>query len=95
MGSAGYMGSIGQMGLMGHFGYMGHMGLTGEIGLMGQMVKSTLFYIWHISPTQLAGAVVQRAGLLITWSLVRTHSGASFVINFASLSPASAWPSLA
>ena len=27
--------------------------------------------------------------------LVRTHSGASFVINFASLSPASAWPSLA
>ena len=24
-----------------------------------------------------------------------THSGASFVINFASLSPASAWPSLA
>ena len=36
-----------------------------------------------------------RAGLLITVSLVRTHSGASFVINFASLSPASAWPSLA
>ena len=35
------------------------------------------------------------AGLLITGSLVRTHSGASFVINFASLSPASAWPSLA
>ena len=29
------------------------------------------------------------------WALVRTHSGASFVINFASLSPASAWPSLA
>ena len=28
-------------------------------------------------------------------SLVRTHSGESFVINFASLSPASAWPSLA
>ena len=28
-------------------------------------------------------------------SLVRTHSGTSFVINFASLSPASAWPSLA
>ena len=35
------------------------------------------------------------AGLLITGSLVRTHSGASFVINFASLSPTSAWPSLA
>ena len=32
---------------------------------------------------------------LITGSLVRTRSGASFVINFASLSPASAWPSLA
>ena len=32
---------------------------------------------------------------LITGLLVRTHSGASFVINFASLSPASAWPSLA
>ena len=31
----------------------------------------------------------------VTGSLVRTHSGASFVINFASLSPASAWPSLA
>ena len=30
-----------------------------------------------------------------TGSLVRTHAGASFVINFASLSPASAWPSLA
>ena len=44
-----------------------------------------------------AGAVFQRqrAGLLITGSLIRTHSGASFVINFASLSPASAWPSLA
>ena len=44
-----------------------------------------------------AGAVVQRqlAGLLVTGSLVRTHSVASFVINFASLSPASAWPSLA
>ena len=36
-----------------------------------------------------------RRRLLITGSLVRTHSGASFVINFASLSPASAWPSLA
>ena len=33
--------------------------------------------------------------ILITGSLVRTHSGASFVINFASSSPASAWPSLA
>ena len=51
---------------------------------------------YHKQNTQ-AGAVVQRlrAGLLITGSLVRTHSGASFVINFASLSPASAWPSLA
>ena len=37
----------------------------------------------------------RRTGLLITGSLVRTHSGASFVINFASLCPASAWPSLA
>ena len=49
-------------------------------------------------PVQIgAAAVVQRyrAGLLITGSLVRTHSGASFVINFASLSPESAWPSLA
>ena len=44
-----------------------------------------------------AGAVVQRqrSGLLITGLLVRTHSGASFVINFTSLSSASAWPSLA
>ena len=32
---------------------------------------------------------------MITVSLVRTHSGAYFVINFASLSPVSAWPSLA
>ena len=29
---------------------------------------------------------------MITGSLVRTHSGASLVSNFASLSPASAWP---
>ena len=47
---------------------------------------------WHDK----AGTVVQRyrAGLLITGALVRTHSGASFVINFASLSPASAQFSL-
>ena len=29
------------------------------------------------------------------WVASSNHSGASFVINFASLSPASAWPSLA
>ena len=39
--------------------------------------------------------MIYRARSDITGSLVRTHSGASFVINFASLSPASAWPSLA
>ena len=61
-------------------GYMGYHGLPQPLSLG-----------WVFS----AGAVVQRAGLLITGSLVRTHSGASFVITFASLSPASAWPSLA
>ena len=40
-------------------------------------------------------AVACWASNLITGSLVRTHSGESFVVNFASLSPASAWPSLA
>ena len=32
------------------------------------------------------------AGLLITGSLVRTHSGACFIINFTSLPPTSALP---
>ena len=35
------------------------------------------------------------AGLLIIGSLVRTHSGACLIINYTSLSPAIAWPSLA
>ena len=44
---------------------------------------------------ELRYAYPQIMSVLGFWSLVRTHSGASFVINFASLSPASAWPSLA
>ena len=57
-------------------------------------VKCYLIDLIHLPVWAGAGVQRKRAGLLITGSLVRTHSGTSFVINFASLSTASAWPSL-
>ena len=66
-------------------------------------LKQIPFYVicryWNFTPFVFFNQLDGRHSPAVTcwasdlWSLVRTHSGTSFVINFASLSPASAWPS--